>query len=235
MTKPPGRMQMSLLLIYERKNIMSIYTQIKDAVSVKEAAERYGLSVTRHGMARCPFHEDHSPSLKLNEDYYYCFGCHATGDVIDFTAKLLQLCNHHATEQLAADFGIRLDAAESAGKPTMVRELPEDPNLAVFRNNEILCMQALSSYEWLLEEWKEELAPEVPGEFDPRYVHACHMLPVVKYLLDYLAVATFKERYALVENLMEDDTIPKLRKFAGKELGKKYERIAKSESESERS
>ena len=59
------------------------------------------------------------------------------------------------------------------------------------------------------------------------------MLPVVKFLLDYLAVATFKERYALVENLMEDDTIPKLRKFAGKELGKKYERIAKRESESE--
>jgi hypothetical protein len=48
-------------------------------------------------------------------------------------------------------------------------------------------------------------------------------------------VATFEERYAMVENLMEDDTIPKLRKFAGKELGKKYERIAKRESESERS
>jgi len=55
----------------------------------------------------------------------------------------------------------------------------------------------------------------------------------VKFLLDYLTVATFKERYTLVENLMEDDTIPKLRKFAGKELGKKYGRIAKRESETE--
>ena len=213
---------------------MSIYTQIKKAVSVKEAAEHYGLSVTRHGMARCPFHEDHSPSLKLNEGYFYCFGCHATGDVIDFTAKLLQLCKHHAAEQLAADFGIRLDEAVSSGKPVMVREVPEDPNLAVFRNNEILCMQALGSYEWLLEEWMEEYAPEKPGEFDPRYVHACHMLPPVKYLLDCLTVATFEERYAMVENLMEDDTIPKLRKFAGKELGKKYGRIARRESEPER-
>ena len=233
MTQPPGRLQMFLLLIYERKNIMSIYTQIKDAVSVKEAAEHYGLSVTRHGMARCPFHEDHSPSLKLNEDYYYCFGCHATGDVIDFTANLLHLCKHHATEQLATDFGIHLHETESARKSDTLPEVPEDPNLAVFRNNEILCVQGLTSYEWMLEEWKEELAPEVPGEFDPRYVHACQMLPVVKFLLDYLTVATFKERYTLVENLMEDDTIPKLRKFAGKELGKKYERIAKRESESE--
>ena len=210
---------------------MSIYTQIKDAVSVKEAAERYGLSVTRHGMARCPFHEDHSPSLKLNEDYYYCFGCHASGDVIDFTANLLHLCKHHAAEQLAADFGIHLNEEVSARKPSAVPEVPKDPNLAVFRNNEILCVQALGSYEWLLEEWMEEYAPEEPGEFNPRYVHACHMLPPVKYLLDCLTVATFEERYAMVEKLMEDDTIPKLRKFAGKELGKKYGRIAGRESE----
>ena len=214
---------------------MSIYTQIKDAVSVKEAAERYGLSVTRHGMARCPFHEDHSPSLKLNEDYYYCFGCHASGDVIDFTANLLHLCKHHAAEQLAADFGIHLNEEVFARKPSAAPEVPKDPNLAVFRNNEILCVQALGSYEWLLEEWMEEYAPEESGEFDPRYVHACHMLPPVKYLLDCLTVATFEERYAMVEKLMEDDTIPKLRKFARKELGKKYGRIAGKESESERS
>ena len=35
---------MSLLLIYERKNVMSIYEKIKNAVSVKEAAELYGLN-----------------------------------------------------------------------------------------------------------------------------------------------------------------------------------------------
>ena len=213
---------------------MSIYTQIKKAVSVKETAERYGLSVTRHGMARCPFHEDRSPSLKLNENYYYCFGCHATGDVIDFTSNLLQLCKYHAARQLAADFGIRVNDSEIEQKDTAVPEIPENPNLAVFRNNEILCMQALGSYEWLLEEWMEEYAPEEPGEFDPRYVHACHMLPPVKYLLDCLTVATFEERYVMVANLMEDNTIPKLRKFAGKELGKKYGRITRRESEPER-
>ena len=80
----------------------------------------------------------------------------------------------------------------------------------------------------------EEYVPEAPGEFNPRYVHACHMLPTVKYLLDCLTVATFEERYAMVETLMEDNTIPELRKFAGKELSKKYGRIARRESESER-
>ena len=113
-------------------------------------------------------------------------------------------------------------------------DLFEGIDLAVFRNDASLVQNALLGYEWLLEEWKEEYAPTFPDdEWCSRYTHACQMLPIVKFLLDYLAVATFKERYALVENLMEDDTIPKLRKFAGKELGKKYGRIAKRESEPE--
>ena len=44
-------------------------------------------------------------------------------------------------------------------------------------------------------------------------------------------VATFEERYAMVEELMEDDTIVELRKFARKELGKKYGRSGTREPE----
>jgi DNA primase len=43
--------------------------------------------------------------LKVDERYY-CFGCQATGDVIDFTAKLFDLKPKDAAEKLAADFGI---------------------------------------------------------------------------------------------------------------------------------
>ena len=60
------------------------------------------------------------------------------------------------------------------------------------------------------------------------------MLPTVKYLLDCLTVATFEERYAMVQTLMEDDMIPNLRKFARKELSKKYGRITGRKPERER-
>ena len=53
---------------------MDLFTQIKMAVSVKEAAEYYGLEVNRGNMVCCPFHADRTPSMKLNEDYFYCFG-----------------------------------------------------------------------------------------------------------------------------------------------------------------
>jgi DNA primase len=32
----------------------------------------------------CPFHRDRTPSLKVSASRYYCFGCQAKGDVLDF-------------------------------------------------------------------------------------------------------------------------------------------------------
>ena len=65
---------------------MKIFEIIKQEVPIREAARRYGLTVSQSGMACCPFHGDTHPSLKLNADYFFCFGCGATGDVIDFTS-----------------------------------------------------------------------------------------------------------------------------------------------------
>ena len=69
---------------------MTIYEKAKSLVTAREAAEHYGLTVNRHGMALCPFHDDHNPSMKLDERFH-CFGCGEDGDAIDFTAKYLNL------------------------------------------------------------------------------------------------------------------------------------------------
>ena len=37
---------------------MNLFETVKASVSVPEAAQRYELTVTRHSMARCPFHDD---------------------------------------------------------------------------------------------------------------------------------------------------------------------------------
>ena len=84
----------------------SVFEVVKQSVAVREAAEMYGIAVGRGGMACCPFHDDRHPSLKLNEDYFYCFGCGASGDVIDLAARLFGLSGYDAAKKLAADFGI---------------------------------------------------------------------------------------------------------------------------------
>ena len=88
----------------------SVFEAVKQSITVREAAQMYGIEVNRSGMACCPFHDDKNPSMKLNEEYFYCFGCGATGDVIDFTARLYNLSPKEAAEKLAQDFGLAYDS-----------------------------------------------------------------------------------------------------------------------------
>lgn len=85
---------------------MNQFESVKAAVPLRDAAKHYGLTVSRNGMTCCPFHEDRHLSLKMNEDYFFCFGCGASGDVIDFTARLFGISLKDAATKLAADFGI---------------------------------------------------------------------------------------------------------------------------------
>jgi len=75
---------------------LNFFETVKATVSVRQAAEYYGLKVSRNNMVCCPFHDDRTPSMKLNEDYFYCFGCGAKGDVIDFVARLFDLTSLQA-------------------------------------------------------------------------------------------------------------------------------------------
>ena len=113
---------------------MDLFTQIKMGVSVKEAAEYYELEVNRGNMVCCPFHADRTPSMKLNEDYFYCFGCGARGDVIDLVARLFNLTNLQAAQKLASDFGLdpKLPTAAAMVKPKRpyIRQFREDESCA---------------------------------------------------------------------------------------------------------
>ena len=180
---------------------MTIYETIKAAISVKQAAEHYGLKVNRNGMACCPFHNDRHPSLKLNEEYFFCFGCEAKGDVIDFVARLFDLSSYEAVQKLAADFG--LDP-----KPPTVAALPKPkhPCIRQFREDEMLCFRALTDYLHLLEDWKVRYAPKTPDDaLDDRFVEACQMLDYIEYLADILTVGDLEERVSVVDELMKDD------------------------------
>ena len=118
---------------------MTIYENIKAAISVKQAAEHYGLKASRNSMACCPFHNDRHPSLKLNEDFFFCFGCGAKGDVIDFVARLFDLTSLQAAQKLAADFGLDPKPPTAAA---MVK--PKRPYIRQFREDEMLCFRVLT-------------------------------------------------------------------------------------------
>ncbi len=123
---------------------MSTYERIKQTVTTRQAAERYGLSVNRSGMTKCPFHEDHNPSMKVDARFY-CFGCYATGDVIDFTSKLFGIGLKDAAEKLAEDFGINPRPPAQSDIPNYHAEPTHD--------RERLCICVLRDYLRLLRIW----------------------------------------------------------------------------------
>ena len=188
---------------------MTIYETIKAAISVKQAAEHYGLKVSHNGMACCPFHNDRHPSLKLNEDYFFCFGCGAKGDVIDLVARLFNLSSYEAAQKLAADFGLDPKPPTAAA---MVK--PKRPYIRQFREDEMLCFRVLTDYLHLLEDWKVRYAPKTPEDaLDDRFVEACQMHCYIEYMADVLTVGDLEERVALVDKLMQDGKIAFLQEY----------------------
>ena len=114
------------------------------AVTTRQAAEHYGLKVAGNGMTRCPFHNDRTPSMKVDERYY-CFGCGATGDVVDFTARLYGLTNYEAAQKLSADFGIQVD--NTRGIPVSVtKKLSAYQKEQRYKEQEQLCFLRTVQY-----------------------------------------------------------------------------------------
>ena len=175
---------------------MNQFESVKAAVPLRQAAETYGLTVSRNGMTCCPFHEDRHPSLKMNEDYFFCFGCGASGDVIDFTAKLFGVSLKDAVTKLAADFGVSEDARQVS-----VRQNP-------FRLDELRCRRALTDYLHLLKKWKTQYAPNTPEDsLDDHFVESCQQYDRIAGLLEMLDETAPTERKHAVEALIADGSI----------------------------
>ena len=169
---------------------MSIFEAVKQSVTTRQAAERYGIRVERNGMCRCPFHDDSTPSMKLDRRYY-CFGCGATGDVIDFVSRLRGISSKEAATLLAQDFAIPYE--DGAGKKSKPRQ--QNTNEQNFQHMEHYCFRVLLDYYRLLCCWKEDYAPQTPeDDYHPRFVEALQKLSLVEYLLDELLCGDIQAR-----------------------------------------
>ena len=160
----------------------SVFEAVKQSVTVREAAQMYGIEVNRSGMACCPFHDDKNPSMKLNEEYFYCFGCGATGDVIDFTARLYNLSPKEAAEKLAQDFGLAYDSQA----PPRRRYVRQKTEAQKFKEDRDHTFRVLADYYHLLRKWETDYSPKTPEENPhPRFMEAIQKKDYVGYLLDF--------------------------------------------------
>ena len=205
---------------------MNVFGRVKTSINTREAAERYGVEVNRHGKALCPFHNDRNPSLFVDDDHYHCYACGEHGDVIDLTAKLFGLKLYEAAQKLAYDFGITQDKPPDKAMQEKQNRKSEAQRL---RENEKLCFSALLEYMKLLQEWKLLYAPRTPEDTPhDRFVQACHKLDYVEYLVDLLIMGDSYERKEVIEMVMTDSKLQKLQKHL-KKVRKEEKHIGEQE------
>ena len=159
----------------------SVFEVVKQSVTVREAAELYGIAVGRGGMACCPFHDDRHPSMKV-DTRFHCFGCGADGDVINFTARLYGLSPKEAAEKLAQDFGLAYDS-KAPPRRRYIRQRSEGQK---FRENRDHAFRVLADYYHLLRKWETDYSPKTPEENPhPRFMEAIQRKDYIGYLLDF--------------------------------------------------
>jgi len=78
----------------------------------------------------CPFHKEKTGSFSVNavKRYYYCFGCHETGDVLKFVQKMENISFPEALRAVAIKAGVPLpkrdfNSAEEARDAGLRRQL----------------------------------------------------------------------------------------------------------------
>ncbi len=96
--------------------------EIKSRLSLVDVVNRYVelRPVGDRWTAPCPFHQETKPSFTVSPDkgFYYCFGCLASGDLIEFYKNINGLNFAEAVRQLAGEAGVEIDT----GHPGQDRE-----------------------------------------------------------------------------------------------------------------
>ncbi len=95
-------------------NFAQTVKQATDIVKVIGEYVRLRKSGAQNFSGLCPFHQEKSPSFSVNaqHSYFYCFGCHAKGDVFTFVQKIENVSFPEAVRAVAVKSGIPLPKRE---------------------------------------------------------------------------------------------------------------------------
>lgn len=120
------------------------FKEVKDQLSFEAVIEHYGLVLKQvkgnELVGLCPFHEEKEPSFKINtqKKVFNCFGCHASGNILDFVVKMEKVSirkaallvqewfNIVSSEKLA--YNANMSVKKQQNPPHKVKNEQSEPN-----------------------------------------------------------------------------------------------------------
>jgi DNA primase len=124
--------------LLDRVDIVEV---IDRRVKLKKTGKNYS--------ARCPFHEERSPSFSVNPDkqFYYCFGCGAGGNALTFVMEYENLEFPQAVETLAGSAGMVVPREpDRSGREPGQQEDSNKPLYALMEQVSLYYQQQLRSH-----------------------------------------------------------------------------------------
>jgi DNA primase len=194
--------------------------QQADIVKVIEGYIRLRNAGAQNFKGLCPFHNEKTPSFNVNasRQFFYCFGCQATGDVFSFVGKIENVGFPEAVRIVALKCGIPLPKREYSS--------PEEAAEARLRGRLLDLHEAATA-------WFEEQLQAPEGTLAREYLAGRGLSPegIKKFRIGY-APDSFNGLRDRLSGMADDATLRASGLFSAKEhedgtLGPIYDRFRK--------
>lgn len=124
-------------------------TTLKEKLNIVDVIGGY-ISLERRGgtwWACCPFHHEKTPSFAINEadQYYHCFGCGESGDVIKFVREMENLDFMDTVKMLAERAKLSVPAVGGDGAKTAELKRKKDAVLNILHDSARFYLDNLNS------------------------------------------------------------------------------------------
>lgn len=183
---------------------MSIFSEVKECLTARQAAEYYGLKVRRNGTACCPFHDDKHPSMKIDKNFH-CFACGVGGDAVDYVSCMFGLSQYDAALKLIENFSLPVLARDNLDEREKLRfrkEKAEKERIVHIKERfEKWCSRRIDELRDCLSEIEKTgvFLNDKPLDmiFSEDYAQMLHAEPIINYWLDILCMGDVSERREL--------------------------------------
>ncbi|MBP6869419.1 DNA primase [Candidatus Babeliales bacterium] len=135
---------------------MNLFNFIKNSVRILDVINEYTTLKKSGGLywkSPCPFHQEKTPSFTVSPDkeIFYCFGCHESGDVISFIAKIEKMSQFDAAQYLIEKYNLQVpDAIKSSVNQSKQNRDDKDSYFALCKLVANWCHDQLFLYETAL-------------------------------------------------------------------------------------
>ena len=189
---------------------MNIFAEVKTQIDLPNAAEHYGVQVNRGSFANCLFHEDRTPSMKLYDKHFHCYGCGKHGDIITLTGQLFNISPYEAAQKLAQDFHIMPNK-------NLVLTDKFKPTWHSYIEQENRAFRILNEYCRFLEDCRELYKPGSPSdELHPLFMESLINYEQYNYYRDIFIAGSKEERVQSIHDCKEELNLIEQKIYGGK-------------------